>query len=127
RRQVETSPLGAPFHRLIGSEHTSSFRKALRRILPIVYARQGVPESDPLFQANKGAFYGLRKEGFITPRLSPDRRELVWHLAGPMVDLLEEAYELHKIIPADALEAMFSDPVESLPHEAETIYGSVRR
>jgi len=129
QREVANSPLGISYGRLSDpKQHTGNFRRALKIILPEVYVRKGIPESDTLFQANKGAFYLLRKEDFIVPRANVgNKRELVWHLSQKVVELLQKSYEEHKIPPEDALEAMFSDRIVSLPQEAETIYGHIRK
>jgi hypothetical protein len=128
QREVANSPLGISYGRLYDpKQHTTHFRRALKIILPEMYIRKGIPESDPLFQVNKGAFYLLRKEGFIVPRANAANREFVWHLSQKIVELLQKSYEEHKIPPEDALEAMFSDRIVSLPQEAETIYGHIRK
>lgn len=128
QREFGKSPLSVSYGRLSDpQQHSSSFRRALRIILPEMYVRKGIPESDPVFQVNTGAFYLLRKEGFIVPRANPAKRELVWHLSQKIVELLQRSYEDHKIPPEDALEAMFSDRIVSLPQEAETIYGHIRK
>lgn len=128
QREVANSPLGISYSRLADpKQHTSHFRRALKLILPEMYVRKGIPESDPLFQVNKGAFFLLRNEGFIVPRANAANRELVWHLSQKVVELLQKSFEEHKIPPEDALEAMFSDRIVSLPQEAETIYGHIRK
>ena len=128
QREVASSPLGISYGRLSDpKQHTGHFRRALKIILPEMYVRKGIPESEPLFQVNKGAFYLLRKEEFIVPRANSAKRELVWHLSQKVVELLQKLYEEHKIPPEDALEAIFADRIVSLPQEAETIYGHIRK
>ena len=126
RREMGTSPLGSGFARLADRKsHSTAFRQALRHILPEIYFMGGISESDRLFVRNKGAFYLLRKEGFIVPRRSGNGRSLVWHLSPYLVEFLQRIQDAQKVPASDALEALFSDPVESLPREPYTIYGSV--
>ena len=127
RREIQNSRMAQAYQQFSDPSHRGlSFRKALRVVLPSIYVRKGIPESDYLFRTNKGAFLALRNRGFIVPRRSQSANVLIWHLSPDLVSFLQQVYDKHRITPTDTLEALFIDPAESLPQEAETIYTHVK-
>ena len=126
--QIRNTDLSSAYDRLVDAKkHTSAFRLALRIILPQIFINSGIIESDPLFKKNIGAFFVLRREGFIVQRVNLSGTEISWHLSKKVVEFLQSVNDNHKIPPEDTLAAMFSEVAESVPVEAETIYGHVRR
>lgn len=128
KREIERSSLAEAYHKLCDNRtYNTSFRTAVKSILLELYKRRGIPESDRLFQNNKGPFYVLRNDNLIVPRYSADHSALVWHISPTMTIFLQNLYDKSKISPLDAIDALFTDPAKSLPQETETIYGYVKK
>lgn len=109
--------------------HSEEFRKAIRRILVDLYGgrKKGVFESDPLFSENVGAFYVLRRDGFIEMHRVAGTLDLFsWFLSSDLVEFLQLAHSKHGVSPSDTLEMLFTDPLKSIPTETATIYGGLR-
>jgi hypothetical protein len=124
----EASPLKAAYQRLMDpNQHSSSFRAAIKAILPAMVSQEGVAESSGMFSRNVGAFYVLRREGFIVKRWDASRGGVVWHLAESVIPLLQQLETSDEVLPTEALEALFVDERAAPPAEAGSIYGSVLR
>jgi hypothetical protein len=109
--------------------HSESFRKVIRKILPMIYlnGKNGITESDLLFKYNIGAFFLLRKGGFITPHRSSSRLELAWFLSPELINFLENLRERNNMMPQDILSALFSDPIKTISKETESYYGDLKK
>jgi hypothetical protein len=102
--------------------------EGLRKVLPELCVRKGIKDSDPFVEKYKGAFVLLMRHGWIDKRLGPSDGKLVWHLSEPVVEFLQMAQSPpFKILPSEALEAMFTEVRALAPGEAESIYGPILR
>ncbi len=128
KSEIEKSPLKEAYLNLASSySHTPDFRAALKSILPEIYESTEIEESDPIFKFNKGAFFALRKEGFIKQRYHSTSKNVSWCLSEKVIEFLQNIHNMHKIMPKDALEALFTDINVVAPQEAYSIYSDVRK
>ncbi len=128
KQDMEEDILGAAYLQLMDpAGHTSSFRNAMARVLQEIYWKKGIRETGDVFRRNVGAFLALRNAKFIVARRWHKRNIIQWQLAPRLLGFLQQLYDKHQVPPAEALEALFTDPVTILPQEAETIYSHVLR
>jgi len=126
KQEISQSPLAAAYQKLSNPKDSSPrFRKALRVVLLQAYKTKGIAESSPIFHNNTGAFFALKREGFIVRGRFEGR--INWRVSSEMLSFLQNLYGKYKILPRDVLEMLFTDPVQMGPREAETIYGSVKK
>lgn len=129
KQLAEASSLAASYRGLVGDPKAGPrLRTGYRAVLPELCVRKGIKDADPFVEKYKGSFVQLLRSGWIVKRLDPADRSLVWHLSEPVVKFLQavESSPL-KILPSDALEALFTDVREVAPQEVESIYGPIVR
>lgn len=130
RLEIGKTGLAAAYRELADpKQHSVRFRSAVKSILPLMYAKgnDGISEAHPVFKDNVGVFYVLRRSGFIVPRRLPGKDVPVWYLSPELIGYLQNLRDKNKMLPQDALQALFIDQVKAAPKEAETIYGNAKR
>jgi hypothetical protein len=124
---IEKTSLAENYRYLLDpTKHSPRLKEGLKRVLPEVCARKGIREDDPFFKRYVGVFFLLKRISWIAQRSDPNDRKPVWHLSEEVVGFLQRVQE-QKVLPTDALEALFTDAQELTPRETESIYGPLVR
>ncbi len=110
------------------TQHGPRLLAGLRRVLPEICERKGISDLDPFVSTYKGVFVLLMRQGWIVKRFDTKSGTLAWHLSTPVVEFLQSLETPpNRVLPSEALEALFTEVKEIAPGEAESIYEPIIR
>jgi hypothetical protein len=109
---------------LLDISESISVRKALQRVIADMIRYKGIPESSPIFEKNKGAFYLLKKHDFIVQHKTADLDQFRWHLSDDMITAILEISQRLKLEPSKIVQAMLEEETIAKEEEANSIYSA---
>lgn len=101
-----------------------TLRKALKRVVVDLIRYKGIPESSPIFEKNKGAFFLLKKHDLVVQHKSTDLDAFRWHLSDEMISTILEISQRLKLEPSKIVRAMFEERTLVKAEETNSTYSS---
>ncbi len=103
-----------------------TLRKACRKVVNRLYksGTRGMVEQNSIFQSNKGAFYLLRKFGFISQVSTSDDNIFKWYLSPEYRYAVTEVCEKLRIDVEGVIKATFEEEIALRERESYSIYSS---
>jgi hypothetical protein len=127
RALIDSDPLAQTYRNLTNpSLYGPLVREGIRKVLPELCARKGIPVTDPIVDRFEGSFVALRRQGWVVSLLDKGSRRPTLHLTEPVVRFLRKAQEPpSRIMAIQALEAIFTELKDVTPGETKSIYGPI--